>query len=95
MNIKPEKIEKIQDFTLIIRFTNNELKKLNVKSLDFSIHSTEITDSLFQEKNFKNVKIGHLGQLYWQNIATMLDYDGKVIKCEFDLSPEYVYNYSV
>lgn len=91
MYSKPIKIEKIKDFTLVIRFENNELKTLNIKALDFSSYSKSIIDKLFEKNVFEKVKIGALGQIYWENVATMQDYDGKTIPCEFDISPEYVY----
>ncbi|MFN0048229.1 MAG: DUF2442 domain-containing protein [Cytophagales bacterium] len=95
MYIKPEKIEKIENYSLAIRFTNNELKWLDVKSLDLSIHSSQIIDQLFKKNNFENVKIGKFGEIYWENLATMQDLEGSCIPCEFDMSPEYVYEHSL
>ena len=41
------------------------------------------------------IKQVQFGQLYWNNAAKLMDYNGKAIDCEFDLSPEFVYHNSV
>ena len=44
---------------------------------------------------FKTVKIGELGQIYWLDAAQMKDERGNSIKCEYDMSPEFVYHHSI
>lgn len=89
------KIEKIEKHNLFLRFSNQELRKLNLSALNLSMHNPEFIKNLFDIKTFKKVKIGKLGQIYWTDLAYLIDEKGKKVQCEFDFSPEFVYNHSI
>ena len=52
------------------------------------------TKKLLMPDVFCTAKIGELGQLYWNNTATMKQ-GNTTIDCEYDISPEYVYYNSI
>jgi hypothetical protein len=94
--IKPIKIEKIEDFKLKIRFNNQELRLLSVFEIPFASQNQNYFTKLQNDYDaFKKVKIGSLGQIMWGQIAEMKDKNGKLILCEFDMSPEFVYHNSI
>jgi hypothetical protein len=43
---------------------------------------------------YKAAKIGSFGEIYGEEIAEMKDYDGSIIPCNYDMSPEFVYQNS-
>jgi hypothetical protein len=92
--IKPVKIVEVAPYYIVCLFNNGEVRKLTVEPDFFSKVSKSINDSIFNTNIFNTVKIGELGQLYWENLATMKDEKGDPIPCEYDISPEFVYHYS-
>lgn len=46
---------------------------------------------VFKEEIFNAVKIGINGELYWENIAEIMTFDGKFIPCEYDICPDFTY----
>lgn len=93
--IRVKKIEKIENYSIWIRFSNDELRILNVRELNFNNHNNTFIQKLFNPEKFPKVSIGNLGQICWSDIAEMKNIDGNVISCEFDMSPEYVYASSI
>jgi hypothetical protein len=92
--IKPLKIIEVAPFYIVCLFNNGELRKLIVEPMLFVKINKTSADALFDKNIFNSVKIGEMGQLYWENIATMKDEKGNLIPCEYDLSPEFVYHHS-
>jgi hypothetical protein len=92
--IKPLKIIEVAPYYIVCLFNNGELRKLTVEPNLLDKTNKSITDLIFNKNIFTTVKIGEMGQLYWENIATMKDEKGKLIQCEYDFSPEFVYHNS-
>ena len=46
---------------------------------------------VFNLSTFNQVKIGELGELYWENLAEMKNLEGELIKCAYDISPDLAY----
>ena len=44
---------------------------------------------------YKAAKIGSFGEIYWENVGEMKDYDGTIIACAYDISPEFAYYHSI
>lgn len=42
----------------------------------------------------KDLKVGSLGELYWENAAKIKDLNGIDQLCAYDVSPEFIYNNS-
>jgi len=92
MNIKPTQILSVAPYYIVCQFNNGEIKKIDVTScLD---KNNIYVKTILTENVFKTAKIGELGQIFWDNIAEMKDENNNTIKCEYDLSPEFVYHYS-
>ena len=92
--IKPIKIVDVAPYYIVCLFNNGELRKFSLEPIFFSKVDKSIIDSIFSENKFNTVKIGTLGQLFWENVATMKDEKGNSISCEYDISPEFVYHHS-
>ena len=93
--IKPIEIIEIQPFFLTFKFNNGEVKKLFVEPILKNESNQLIAEKILKADFFKQVKIGDLGQIYWQNAAFMKDENGNTISCEYDMSPEFIYHNSV
>jgi len=92
--IVPKEIVKIEGFSLLCKFNNGELRELDVKKVLAHKEDDEYVNRILTPTVFPSVKIGEIGQLLWENVARMQDYDGKWIPCEYDMSPEFVYHNS-
>ena len=93
--IKAEKIIEAKPYYIICRFNNGEVKKLFVEPIILQQKNIFGAEKILDSQIFPLVKIGELGQLYWENIAQMKDEKGKIISCEYDMSPEFVYQNSL
>lgn len=87
--IKTLEILSVNLFSIICKFNTGEIKVLE---MDKVLSTTDkYSKQILDPTKIKLVKIGEFGQLYWENMAEMRDIDGKMIPCEYDLSPEFVY----
>jgi hypothetical protein len=82
------KIEFCENNQIICHFDNNELRIIDLSK---TIKDKYITKILSDETIFKSAKIGEFGELYWANAAEIKDLNGKIIPCEYDISPEFAY----
>jgi len=87
--IKAQEIVAIESFSIICKFNNGEVKKLDVDKVLPA--NDEFAQKILNTSTFNSVRVGSLGQLYWENSAEMKDEKGNIIPCEYDLSPEFVY----
>jgi hypothetical protein len=79
-------------FQIQCSFNTGETKVLDLKkSLDIN---NKYVKKLIKNDTYKNAKIGSFGEIYWEGIAEMKDFDGSIIPCEYDMSPEFVYQNS-
>ena len=90
---KINKIKIIEPFKLLCTFDNNEVRLFeiskNLKIEDKYFHQ------LLEESNFNKVEIGVFGELSWKELAEIQNYNGELELCEYDMSPEFVYNNSL
>lgn len=79
-------------FQIQCSFNTGETKILDLSTaLD---KSNKFVKKLFENNVYKKAKIGSFGEIYWENVGEMKDYDGTVITCEYDISPEFAYFHS-
>ena len=72
-----------------------EKKILNMEPLINSQINITGVSKLLDEKIFKSVDIGEVGQLFWKDILSMKTEKGGLIACEYDISPEFAYHQSI
>lgn len=92
--IVPKEILRVESFTIVCKFNNGEVRKLEVDKVFANKLDDVYIWKVLTQPVFDLVKIGEFGQLYWENVAQMKDLDGSMIPCEYDMSPEFVYHNS-
>jgi hypothetical protein len=93
--IKTVEILDCQPYFLVCRFNNGEVKKLNCETIFKEEANKKYAQKILNTVVFSKVKIGELGQVYWEHAAEMKDEQGNSFTCEYDLSPEFVYHHSI
>lgn len=84
-------IELMDDNQVICHFNNGEVRILDLSS---TINDRYASKILTNEAVFASVKVGDFGELYWPGVAEITDLDGKIIPCDYDISPEFAYRNS-
>ena len=92
--IKVSQILEVKPFYIICKFNNGEVKKFNLNEALTQREESRFAKKIQQADVFAQVKIGELGQLYWEGVAEMKDENGKTFVCEYDMSPEFIYHHS-
>ena len=59
------------------------MKKLDPKN--------KFTQKILSPVVFKKALIGSFGEITWQGEGEMKDLQGKILSCEYDISPEFAY----
>jgi hypothetical protein len=90
--LKINDIKLIDNHKILCFFNTGEKRIFNVTSIINEENKFSI--KLNQPHIFKKAKVGLFGEIYWDGIAEMKDYEGKTIPCEYDISPEFVYQNS-
>ncbi len=90
--IKLSKIEFSENNEILCFFENGELRLFNVQN---SIKDRYIKVIISDDKIFKSAQIRKFGEIYWADMGEIKDLDGNIIRCEYDISPEFVYENSV
>ncbi len=90
--VKLSKIEFSENNEILCRFENGELRLFNVRD---SIQDRYIDIIVSDNKIFKSAQIGKFGEIYWSDMGEIKDLKGNVILCEYDISPEFVYENSI
>lgn len=80
-------------YVLRCTFNNGVVRDLDIST--FMDRKGKYSGKVFDEKIFRSVKLGELGQLYWDGIAEMKDIDGNIIPVEYDICPDFAYMNSV
>ena len=89
---KVTNISILDEFQIQCTFNTGETKLLDVsKSLDIK---NKFVQKLMDNNTYKAAKIGSFGEIYWENVGEMKDYDGTIIACAYDISPEFAYYHS-
>ena len=89
--LKLKEIVEINFFSIICKFTNGEVRKLEIDKILEAKKEDLYVKKILMPVVFNSVKIGELGQLYWDNVAQIKDENGILRPCEYDMSPEFVY----
>ncbi len=90
--LKLSKIEFSENNEILCFFENGELRLFNVRD---SIQDRYIDIITSDNKIFKSAQIGKFGEIYWADMGEIRDLKGNVILCEYDISPEFVYENSI
>ncbi len=90
--IKLSKIEFSENNEILCFFENGELRLFNVQK---SIKDRYIKVIISDDNILKSAQIGKFGEIYWADMGEIKDLDGNIIRCEYDISPEFVYENSV
>ncbi len=82
-------IDFLDSYKLLCSFNTGERKVLDLTmALDIS---NKYVKKLINMETFKKAKIGSFGEIYWDGIGEIKDYDGSIISCAYDISPEFAY----
>jgi len=81
-----------ENFRILCSFKNGEQRIFDVPKV-LNLEKKFVT-KIFKTEIFKNAKIGSFGEIYWNNVAEMKGLKGEVIPCEYDISPEFIYQNS-
>ncbi len=93
--LKAIEILDIIPYCITCKFNTGEVRKIDMKEIISNSNSYVDKEKLLNIEFFKKVSIGEFGELQWSNAAFMRDENNEWVKCEFDLSPEFVYHNSV
>jgi hypothetical protein len=74
---------------IICRLSNNDIKKVNLKSLIFNHSHLNGIEKLDDSKYIQLAKIGILGEIFWPE--TIISSAGDT--WNYDISPEYIYHF--
>ena len=81
-------IKSISNFTITCEFNNGIEKEIDVLPLLNAHKNLKGIEKLKDKNNFRNAKIGFLGEIYWENIIE----NSKTNEIwNYDISPEFVY----
>lgn len=76
-------------YYLKVRFTNNEIRKIDFTELNQRFPVLNNPDT------FLSVKLDDYPTLSWSDLALIQDYDGKIIKTALDFSPDMLWEIGV
>ncbi len=83
----------IRGYTLLCRFNNDELRRLDVKPLiENHLHLPGVA-KLLENDVFASVKVGECGEIVWPNIVDNSS-DLRLPAWDYDISPEFAYEHS-
>ena len=90
-----KEIVAIEPFTITVRWNNNELRTVdfNVMLGDYKVKPESIFYQLFDFQNFVKVKTDGK-TLFWEGMATIIDYDGSENKTSLDFCPDVLFENS-
>jgi len=80
-------------YYLQCKFNNGAIQKLDVKPIIEHHKHLNGVENLLNETVFNNVSIGEFGEIVWSEIVKTVE-DGKEIKWDYDISPEFAYQNS-
>ena len=96
MNPRIKEIVSIKPFIINALWSNNDVRRID--SGPFLAHYFQKKDSVFHkvldEKTFLKAKTDGR-TIYWEGLAEMQDYDGKIISAPLDFCPDVLFEQSV
>ncbi len=91
--VKVTHIELVDSHTILCVFSTNERRLLDIrKALDTE---NPLVQKVLQPSVFKKAKIGEFGEILWENAGEIMELNGTISTCEYDISPEFAYHHSV
>ncbi|MDQ3022695.1 MAG: DUF2442 domain-containing protein [Bacteroidota bacterium] len=88
-----KEIVKVQHYTITCLWSDNEIRKLDLKEFIFSKSKENSYHQLKDKARFSQVKCDGT-TLYWENGITIKDYDGTEKPGPLDIDPDYLYKIS-
>lgn len=89
--IKVIQINKVEPYAVECTFNNGISKKLDVYPLIQNHKNLAGIEQLLEVPIFKNVRIGEMGELVWDNIIKT-EYNGETMLMNYDISPEFAFS---
>ncbi len=86
--IKIVKIEFLENNKILCLFDNKELRLLNLSEHLNDKYAIKI---LSNERIFRAAKVGGFGEIFWSDIGEIVELNGAVNVCDYDISPEFAY----
>jgi hypothetical protein len=93
-----QKITDVRPYKITCEWSNGEVRIIDFESKlsENTETTTNVYESLKNRKVFMTVKIDRESQtIYWEDLLTMVDLDGKTIKANLDFCPDTLYDMSV
>jgi DNA-binding XRE family transcriptional regulator len=90
------KIEKVEGLKVYVMFNNGETRLLDFNKIlsDWEVSENEIEYKLYDETEFKKVKLNNQ-TLSWENLTTkLIGENGKEIEYPYEIGPDVLYNLS-
>jgi len=81
-------------FTLVCKFNNGLVKKLDILPIIENHKHLNGVQNLLNESVFNTVRIGEFGEIVWDKIVKSSQ-NGEDIYWDYDISPEYAFENSV
>jgi hypothetical protein len=90
--IKIISIKILDSYKILCVFNTNEAKILDLSNvLDLK---NKLAKKIFSTEIFQQAKLGEFGQIVWKGIGEIVELDGSVSPCDYDISPEFAYHNS-
>ena len=89
--LKITSIKIVSPNKIICTFSNSSIRIFDLLLVDFS---SDMKNKILKDENILKAKIGVFGEIYWKDFGSLRDFDGKIIKCNYDFSPEFVFDNS-
>ena len=90
--LKIESISIIENYKILCFFNNGKKRIFDLEqSLDLT---NKYVKKILTPQIFSEVTIGKFAQIKWDDEGEIKDYDGTILSCEYDISPEFIYQNS-
>lgn len=81
-------------FQIFCEFDGKEIRVIDFHKI-LDENKNPFIQKLKDETIFKQVKLNKISKtIYWENLATIKDYDGQIKPCELDFDSTVLYNIS-
>ena len=96
MNPRIKEIISINPFVISALWSNNEVRKIDFAQFlsDYFQKNDSIFHKILDERTFLKAKTDGR-TIYWEGLAQMQDYDGKIISAPLDFCPDVLFEQSV
>jgi hypothetical protein len=91
MMYKVQKIIEINQYAIVCQLNTGIKKKIEILPLIENHAHLNGINQLKEKAIFEKVAIGTMGELYWENLILSKSNE----KWNYDISPEYIYNFGL